>query len=93
MHKRLFISLTLLASLLLLKACAQVDLKQATYGALRKHDCRTNNLEQICAQPYRRDYIEYAKMREELMRQHHDQTQYQALENTQAPTTFAGMTQ
>lgn len=48
--------------------CVGVDLKQATYQALRQRDCRLNDLNDICQQNYANEYQEYARLREDFMR-------------------------
>lgn|GEM_PF-3162465 len=49
--------------------CVSLDLKQATYQALRQSDCRLNQLSEVCQGNYSIDYREYTRLRQDFMRE------------------------
>ena len=63
---------TLMSSL---QSCAQVDVKQMTYKALRQHDCRVNQLDSFCERSYAHEFQEYEQLRKEFLLEQ-QQTQF-----------------
>ncbi len=51
-----------------LQSCAQVDVKQMTYKALRQQDCRMNEPNAFCERGFTAEYQEYERIRQEFIR-------------------------
>ena len=45
-----------------------VDLKRMTYEALRREDCRLNQLDQFCQRTFANEYAEYERLRRQFIR-------------------------
>lgn len=66
--KLFFVFMTLLLASLT-QGCAQVDVKRMTYEALRKQDCLLNEINTFCDRSYSLEYLEYAQLRREFLRE------------------------
>ena len=70
-HRR---ALSALCALPLVGACAQtIDLKRLAYEALRREDCRRNEIESgFCERGFANEYLEYERLRRDFLRERRD---------------------
>ena len=55
---------SLLCTLPLIAGCAaQIDFKRVAYEALRREDCRRNQLDEFCERTFANEYAEYERLR------------------------------
>ena len=59
---------TAIVSLATLTGGCAVDLKQVAYQAIRQGDCRLNEPDNACQANYTSEYKEYARLREDFLR-------------------------
>ena len=55
--------------LALLSSGCTVDLKRVAYQAIRQGDCRLNEPDNACQANYTSEYQEYARLREDFLRE------------------------
>ena len=59
---------TILIGFAVLTGCAHVDVTRIAYEALRKEDCRINELEDFCTRTFAHEYKEYTRQRKDFIR-------------------------
>jgi len=60
--------LVIVASVLL-SGCNTINYKKAAYSALRHNDCQRNEIEVFCTRSYHREYYEYERTLNELLKE------------------------
>lgn len=59
---------TCLIGFAVLTGCAHIDVTRIAYEALRKEDCRINELEDFCTRTFAHEYKEYTRQRKDFIR-------------------------
>jgi len=63
------IALLAFTASVMLSGCNTIDYKKAAYSALRHNDCQRNEIEVFCTRSYHREYHEYERTRDELLKE------------------------